>query len=60
MKYMSASMEKIKVPGEIRILIAAAFIIAIGFGIITPVLPEYAESFGVGALVYQPWCQSSV
>ena len=49
MKYMSASMEKIKVPGEIRILIAAAFIIAIGFGIITPVLPEYAESFGVGA-----------
>lgn len=49
MAYMSASMEKLKVPGEIRILIAAAFIIAIGFGIITPVLPQYAESFGVGA-----------
>lgn len=46
---MSASMEKIKIPGEIRILIVAAFIIAIGFGIITPVLPQYAESFGVGA-----------
>ena len=46
---MSASLEKIKIPGEIRILIAAAFIIAIGFGIITPVLPQYAKSFGVGA-----------
>lgn len=46
---MSKSMEKLKIPGEIRILIAAAFIIAIGFGIITPVLPQYAESFGVGA-----------
>ena len=49
MKDMSASVEKIKIPGEIRVLIAAAFIIAIGFGIITPVLPQYAESFGVGA-----------
>lgn len=46
---MSASTEKPTIPGEIRILIAAAFIIAIGFGIITPVLPQYAESFGVGA-----------
>lgn len=46
---MSASVEKIKIPGEIRVLIVAAFIIAIGFGIITPVLPQYAESFGVGA-----------
>lgn len=49
MAYMSASVEKLKIPAEIRILIAAAFIIAIGFGIITPVLPQYAESFGVGA-----------
>ena len=49
MSHMSASLEKLKIPGEIRILIAAAFIIAIGFGIITPVLPQYAESFGVGA-----------
>jgi len=49
MIYMSSSVEKIKIPSEIRVLIAAAFIIAIGFGIITPVLPQYAESFGVGA-----------
>lgn len=49
MNHMSSSVEKIKIPGEIRVLIAAAFIIALGFGIITPVLPAYAESFGVGA-----------
>lgn len=30
-------------------LIAAAFVIAIGFGLITPVLPSFAQSFGVGA-----------
>ena len=46
---MSSSVEKLKIPSEIRVLIVAAFIIAIGFGIITPVLPQYAESFGVGA-----------
>lgn len=30
-------------------LIAAAFVIALGFGLITPVLPSFAQSFGVGA-----------
>lgn len=30
-------------------LVAAAFVIAIGFGLITPVLPSFAQSFGVGA-----------
>lgn len=37
------------IPREIRVLIVAAFIIAIGFGLITPVLPTFAQSFGVGA-----------
>lgn len=30
-------------------LVVAAFVIAIGFGLITPVLPSFAQSFGVGA-----------
>ena len=37
------------IPREIWVLIAAAFIIALGFGLITPVLPQFAQSFGVGA-----------
>ncbi len=37
------------IPREIWVLIAAAFVIAIGFGLITPVLPSFAQSFGVGA-----------
>ncbi len=38
-----------RIPREIWVLIAAAFVIAIGFGLITPVLPSFAQSFGVGA-----------
>lgn len=38
-----------RIPREIWVLIAAAFVIALGFGLITPVLPEFAQSFGVGA-----------
>lgn len=37
-----------RIPREIWVLIAAAFVIAVGFGIITPVLPQFATSFGVG------------
>ncbi len=36
-------------PREIKVLIAAAFVIAIGFGLVAPVLPQFAESFGVEA-----------
>lgn len=36
------------VPGEIRVLVASAFVIAIGFGLVSPVLPAYARSFDVG------------
>ncbi|MGV8908086.1 MAG: MFS transporter [Propionicimonas sp.] len=38
-----------RIPGEIWVLVAAAFVIAIGFGLISPVLPSLAQSFGVGA-----------
>ncbi len=33
---------------EIWSLIGAAFIVALGFGLVAPVLPQYARSFGVG------------
>ncbi|POH59975.1 MFS transporter [Arthrobacter glacialis] len=32
---------------EIKVLVAAAFLIAIGFGIVAPVLPQFAQSFDV-------------
>lgn len=39
---------KERVPSQIKVLIAAAFVIAIGYGIVAPVLPQFASSFGVG------------
>ena len=36
------------IPREIWVLIGAAFIIAVGFGLITPVLPQFARNFDVG------------
>jgi MFS family permease len=41
--------EKVRIPREIWVLIASAFVIALGFGLILPVLPQFAQSFGVGA-----------
>lgn len=45
----SAPVETARIPREIWVLIASAFVIALGFGLITPVLPQFAQSFGVGA-----------
>ena len=39
---------RVTIPREIWILVGAAFVIAIGFGIVSPVLPAYARSFDVG------------
>ena len=36
-----------RIPVEIRVLVASAFVIAVGFGLITPVLPQFARSFDV-------------
>ena len=35
-------------PREIHVLAAAAFVIAIGYGLVAPVLPAFARSFDVG------------
>lgn len=37
-----------RIPGEIWVLVAAAVTIALGYGIIAPVLPQFAQSFDVG------------
>ena len=37
----------VTLPREIKVLVAAAFLIAIGFGIVAPVLPQFAQSFHV-------------
>lgn len=46
----SVRQEKVKVPAQLKVLIVAAFVIALGFGLIAPVLPRYAASFDVGAM----------
>ncbi|MFH5211595.1 MFS transporter [Antrihabitans sp. NCIMB 15449] len=37
-----------RLPAEIWVIVTASFVIALGFGIVAPALPEYARSFGVG------------
>lgn len=38
-----------RIPAEIWVLIGATFFVAVGFGLVVPILPQYAQSFGVGA-----------
>ncbi|MFZ2528741.1 MAG: MFS transporter [Rhodococcus sp. (in: high G+C Gram-positive bacteria)] len=35
-------------PREIWVLVSASFVIALGFGLVTPALPQFARSFDVG------------
>jgi len=37
-----------KLPFEVWVLVGASFVIAVGFGIVAPVLPTFAASFDVG------------
>ena len=41
---------RIPLPREIKVMVAAAFTIAIGFGLIAPLLPAYAHSFNASAM----------
>jgi ACDE family multidrug resistance protein len=36
-----------KLPGEVWVLVSANAVIAIGYGVVAPVLPQYARNFGV-------------
>jgi MFS family permease len=39
---------RVRLPREIWILVGAAFVIAVGYGLVSPVLPAFARSFDVG------------
>ena len=36
-----------RLPADIWVLVAAAFAVAIGYGLVAPVLPQFAQSFDV-------------
>jgi MFS family permease len=38
-----------RLPGEIRVLVAASFLIALGYGLVAPALPLFAVELGAGA-----------
>nr|WP_278189582.1 MFS transporter [Brevibacterium sp. ZH18] len=44
----AATAQSRRLPKEIYVLVAAAFIVALGYGIIAPVLPQFAASFNFG------------
>src|SRR5581483_8393193 len=37
-----------RLPGEIWVLVATAFLVAVGYGLVSPALPSFARTFGVG------------
>ncbi|MBM7793551.1 MFS transporter [Paenarthrobacter ilicis] len=41
--------ERTPLPRDIKVMLAAAFLIALGFGLVAPVLPQFATTFDVGA-----------
>lgn len=45
---MTPKKPKTAIPADIWVMVIAAFIVAIGYGIIAPVLPQFASSFNVG------------
>ncbi|MBB1482832.1 MFS transporter [Tessaracoccus sp. MC1865] len=47
---MAKATRREPIPAEIWVLVAAAFLIALGFGIVAPILPQFAKSFDVGVM----------
>ncbi|MGN6472968.1 MAG: MFS transporter [Mycobacteriales bacterium] len=45
---MSAKADRPALPREVRVLVAVAFFVALGFGLVAPALPLFARNFGVG------------
>ncbi|PQD99694.1 MFS transporter [Mycobacterium sp. EPG1] len=41
------SREKGRLPREVWVLVVANFVVALGYGVVAPVLPQYARHFGV-------------
>ena len=39
------------IPGEIWVLVSAALLIALGYGLVAPILPQFARSFDVGVIL---------
>lgn len=44
---LPARAERERIPADLLVLIGAALIVALGFGLIAPILPQYAKSFQV-------------
>ena len=43
----SADQAKAKLPSEVWVLVVANAVVALGYGVVAPVLPQYARHFGV-------------
>jgi MFS transporter, DHA1 family, multidrug resistance protein len=41
--------DRSRLPRDIKVMLVAAFLIALGFGLVAPVLPQFATTFDVGA-----------
>ena len=48
-KVPSRAAGRSRLPRDIKVMLVAAFLIAIGFGLVAPVLPQFATTFDVGA-----------
>ncbi|MBC3186173.1 MFS transporter [Corynebacterium sp. zg-331] len=42
------SIDTTAIPRQIWVLVSAAFLIALGYGLISPIIPQYAQTFDVG------------